>query len=317
MYRRILVPLDGSAFSEQALPQAMGMARRTGAVIELVHVHQPGLAIGLTMGAPVPLTPAAARMEEDERAWLAGLASRLTRAGVRAEYTRLTGSPANTLAAYTAQSGADLVVMTTHGRSAATRMWLGSVADRLVRQLSVPVLLVRPRDGAYLPDEARKIECVLVPVDGSAAAEEILPFVTALAGTQGVRYIVVEVLPREAAMVRPTVDEPEAPEAPALRRDVEDAAEMLRQAGCTVETELLFHDSPAVALLEFATVRGADMIAISTHGKGRAERLLLGSVADKVVRGSTVPVLVYRPAGETAVRDMWDRALSGAYAGLI
>ena len=142
MFTRIVVPTDGSDFSDSALPFAAALARRSEAALELVHVHRH---FPCTQGAPAHDRG----LDDDEKVRMhhqiantqARLAAYLRR---DVSVTWLEGPAAQTLGEYVSKSGADLVVMTTHGRGGLSRVWLGSVADHMVRHSPVPVVLVRP-----------------------------------------------------------------------------------------------------------------------------------------------------------------------------
>jgi nucleotide-binding universal stress UspA family protein len=173
VYARVLVPLDGSTFAESALPLALAVARRHGATLDLVTVHEP-----------VP-SFAYDEWERAAREWsehyLGDAKRRLAEAfGGDIETTVLGGRVAEAIEERARETGADLVVMATHGRGAFTRAWLGSVADATVRHGPSPVLLVRPeRDDTFEVTGERAIGKVLVALDGSTLSEEMLPRATA------------------------------------------------------------------------------------------------------------------------------------------
>jgi nucleotide-binding universal stress UspA family protein len=313
----ILVPLDGSPFGEHALPHALGLARQHGAPLHLVHVHAP----------PVPGAYAEAVAEEharwdreireQEEAYLARLAARIAEhAGLTAATAVLDGPVVATLRAHAARIDAGLVVLTTHGRGILARSWLGSVTDGLVRVAGTPVLVVRPAEGEPDLNPAPPWRHVVVALDGSALARRVLPDVLALRAP-ATRISLVSVAPpgRPAATPPPAMDEVALDElAPASwyeadapadpyeeRADVE--ADRAQTALRAVQEELaatvpetavrvLRHPSPAVAILDFVRDEGADVVAMTTRGRSGLSRLLLGSVADKVVRGAGGAVLL-------------------------
>src|SRR5690606_20494581 len=155
MYKRIMVPLDGSPFSERALPLAVALAHRSGAELRLVHVL-------------VPLANKAfLESERSEQEYLERLAQKITEeSGVRATAVRLVGRQAvGELSYYSAEEGIDLVVMATHGWGGLQRAWLGSVTDGLVREARVPVLAFRPRKKDAPRIDGKALERILVPLD--------------------------------------------------------------------------------------------------------------------------------------------------------
>ena len=154
MLKKLLVPLAGSQFSEAALPVARDIARRAGASICLAHVHIPNIV--MVVGALEIVDEIQdAQRRDDECAYLEGLTRRLAvEGGLKVGYTILDGPPGMVLADHAQATRSDLIVMTTHARSGLQRLWLGSVADELMRRSSVPILLLPSgHDGAgSVPD---------------------------------------------------------------------------------------------------------------------------------------------------------------------
>ncbi|HZT83259.1 MAG TPA: universal stress protein [Gemmataceae bacterium] len=303
MFRSILVPLDGSPLGEQALPLAVSLARRVGAALEVAHV--------LVTPAPLYSERAAgmentldARAREGARAYLDGVLNRLAQSGVPVTSALLEGGVAESIEGRVKARGIDLVVLTTHGRGAFSRFWLGSVTDRLIRRLEVPLLAVRPQEGPLDLSGGPVPQHFLLPLDGSPLAEQALEPALELARLAQARCTLLRVvkpivvapadlqwsaaLGSDEAIVRELADE--------ARAYLERVAGRLRREGQPVEARVVLHPRPAAAILEEARTAGADLIALGTHGYGGVKRVLLGSVADKVLRGATTPVLVYRPA---------------------
>ena len=139
--RAILVPLDGSHFGEQALPWAIALAERTGAVLHLVHVDSPVMD-AYAGGYPGRYALSPDRKVEryqQERHYLETLHRRISGSThIAATWTVLMGTVAETLVDYAGREKISLIAMTTHGRGPLARFWLGSVADRLIRQAGRP-----------------------------------------------------------------------------------------------------------------------------------------------------------------------------------
>lgn len=299
MYRRIMVPLDGSPFSERALPLAVALAHRSGAELRLVHV----------------LVPFANRVfietEGGDPEYLSGVARRITEeSGVRTEAVRRVGRQVVAeLSYYSAEEGIDLVVMATHGWGGLQRAWLGSVTDGLVREAQVPVVAYRPGTEEGPRVDGKELGEILIPLDGSAVSESVLEEALRLGGREA-RYTLVRVVPvgppsasisgaMELAYRQELLD--------ALRTGAEqyltDAAARLQEEGYRVQTEVLMHPQPARAILDRAAEVGADLIAMGTHGRSGIGRLALGSVTDKVLRAAEMPVLVVRGTGQEAAEE--------------
>lgn len=305
MYQTILVPLDGSRFSEHALPSAVGLAKRHGARLELATVAHT------TTGAPAAPPPAGMEGEhfqEEARkqaeAYLEQVRERIAGSGGQVDTVARVlpmGNVVNSLLREIHQGGVDLVVMTTHGRGPVQRAWLGSTADGLVRQASCPVLLHRPeQEGSVeLPGEPARFWHMLVPLDGSRAAERTLAHPPHL-GADGGRVTLLRVLPGVGTAVSPYLphvvyEERDREQARERAREyLEEKAGELRTGGMEVQVEVVDDDQPAVAVIERAKALGADLVVMSTEGRGGVSRLVLGSVADKVVRGADIPVLLHR-----------------------
>jgi nucleotide-binding universal stress UspA family protein len=304
MYRTILVPLDGSPFGEQALPLALGIARRAGAALELIHVFVTPAAVETELRLPVENTfDAKARAEA--RAYLDGMVQRPAASGVpvRGTYTEAYGSIPEAIGQQAADRNVDLVVLTTHGRGPLSRFWLGSVADELVRQLTVPLLLVRPREGK--PDLAGEpvLRHLLVPLDGSPLAEQVLEPAIELGRLMSADYTLLRVV-RPVYYLSPELGGfgGVGPD-PQLLKDLQTqaesylagVAERLRARSLRVQTQVCVEGHVPGTILQEAEKRGSDLVALATHGQGGLGRLLRGSVADKVIRGGMLPVFVYRP----------------------
>jgi nucleotide-binding universal stress UspA family protein len=287
MYRSILV----------SLPYAATLARRSGAVLQLVYVHTPLL---LGEGAMYLGTPDV-QLWEEERKYLSGVAERLKKARVENVSTHILEGPvAETLQEHALRQSSDLVVMTTHGRGPVSRFWLGSVADQLVHRLPMPLLLVHTREEGSAPTGEPAIRKVLVALDGTPMAEQILPTAGELAKMMGASFTLLRVVPSVVSYGAPKKREAEAEAALAdkLRSEAQDylarITASLRDQGVAAQTRIVTHAHPAMAILEEAATGEYDLIALETHGRAGLPRLFLGSVADKVVRGATIPVLVHR-----------------------
>jgi nucleotide-binding universal stress UspA family protein len=312
MPRSIVVPLDGSEFSEAALPFAVAMARRRGAAIQLVSVYSP-----LVQTLDLPDAPTYDRTMDDELKAELGrtveqVAERLARESGAAVTTVLLEEQgvAAALAAYAAGCGAELIVMTTHGRGGFDRAWLGSVADELVRRSAVPVLLVRPGPGDAPRHSGDGFAHALVPLDGSPLAEEILEPALRIGARQ---YTLLRVVPTPPTRLPPEEtywtprEEAQMAEAKAAAHGyLESIAARVRTAERAVTTVVILDPDPARAIIRCSAgrgiircsaERGVDLVAISTHARSGVARMLVGSVADKIVRGSTIPTLLARPRG--------------------
>ena len=207
LYRTILLPLDGSVFSEHALPAALEVARRSGAVLHLVHVYRPDepwrdleeLTPYRFEGEPAYDEAYESAERDTARRYLAWAARQAEERGARTETALLDDGDdvAARIRRYADDVGVDLVVMATHGRGALRRAWLGSVADTLVRGVRRPVLLVRPPGEEARPDLDAPVTFnhVLIPLDGSNEAEQAVRPAMDLGEATGARFTLLTVIP--------------------------------------------------------------------------------------------------------------------------
>jgi nucleotide-binding universal stress UspA family protein len=146
MYRRIMVPLDGSELAECVLPHIEAIAQLSKASVQLVHVIEPielptrgGIALSID-----DLKQIESHTKNDAENYLCEIVERLKLAGIKAHSKLLTGKAADSLIDYIHKSNFDLLIMATHGRSGISRWIWGSVAEKILHSSSIPVLLVRP-----------------------------------------------------------------------------------------------------------------------------------------------------------------------------
>jgi len=301
-FQPILVPLDGSPVAEQALPVAESLARRTGARLRLATAPPPV--------PPLLLGPEefdlAQSLQETTRATLgqylqsAAEAAR-TRHGLEVRAELLTGGAADALAAYVRTEKIGLIVMTTHGRAGFSRFWLGSVADQLLRRVTAPVLVLHPRESP----QPTEFHHVVIALDGTAASEGVLEPAIALGSlTSGVRYTLLQVVEPPIPILTHMASSPThlgphwiEKQQIAARNYLDRLAQSLRRRGLSVGTHVLVTRQVGEQIVYLASSLQADLVAVGTHGARGVERLLLGSVADKVVRGAAQAVLVV-PVGK-------------------
>jgi nucleotide-binding universal stress UspA family protein len=313
MYRTLLVPLDGSPFAEQALPLAVGIARRSGAAVRLAQVLPPVPSIygeaALFLEDEVEAHYRERRRAEQQK-YLDQVAARL-RERVPGEVTTelREGEVADLLHAEATHSRADLVVMTTHGRGPLWRFWLGSVADELIRRLPVPLLLARPQE-APAPAEEVAFRHLLIPLDGTPLAERMIERAVELGSLFDADYTLLRVVRPVLVAGVPAMVGSVGEEAHALLNRMEQIQEQLRRTaaaylegvagrlrgrGLRVQTRVAVDEQPGAAVVREAADPVIDLVALETHGRHGVSRMLLGSVADKVIRGAARPVLVHRP----------------------
>lgn len=321
MHASIMVPLDGSSLGDTAVAMAASLAQQSGATLELVHVHAPLVYPSCALAFDGRHDDEAPSVRREQ---LAALVARLRETtGLVVRPTFLTGPVVATLLAHVAARMPDLIVMTTHGLGGRGRFLLGSVADAILRRSGVPVLLGGP-DAGLAASEQRSgqpaFRHVLIPLDGSERAEAVIPHAVALADPDATAFTLLSVVVPLLATADRSSDAPGATRGPAERHReepfdvverheretsayVEQVAAELRQCSLTVTTRVVVHAQAAQAILDVAAECHADVIAIATHGRHPLSRWAIGSVADRIVRGTEVPALVFRPQPAEAPRS--------------
>lgn len=287
-----MVPTDGSPESEQAVPIAEQIARAQGAEVLLVQIVPYPFVLDQysTISADVyqEILDAA---EDEAKANLGRVKAQLEDHGVHATSIHLHGSAAACLLDTEREQKVDLVVMATHGRSGLARFALGSVADRMVREGTKPVLVVRAT--SLEPSLAT----ALLMLDGSGVAEEAVTIIEMLAGR-----------PIKKLKLFRAVDDPADRSAAATYLNGVSS----RLAGAGLETETVVDVGDPTMLVRRAA-QGVDLVVLCTHGRSGFDRFRHGSVADRVVREAETPVLLVRagiPAA--AVNNTSARSTAGA-----
>ncbi len=295
MLSTILVPLDGSPFAERALPYATTLARTA---------HARLLLLRAVLAHPLPGTdPALAQLTavQHAEAALAAVAERLRRDGLAVDTAVYYDEAATAIADAAHYRHADLIVMSTHGRTGLGRWLYGSVADRVLRRAEVPVLLI-PATCERVWAGAGALR-VLVPLDGSAFAEEALAPAEALATGREMVLLLVQVVEPPAPIVAdgasyiPPFDEETA--VALATQYLKRLADSLLARVRTVEIHTAVGE-PAACIAQAARAHQADVIAMATHGRSGLARLVLGSVATGVLARASTPLLLVRPV---AVRE--------------
>jgi nucleotide-binding universal stress UspA family protein len=276
MLNPILVPIDGSDASEKAIPVASQIARAQNAEVILVRVIEPYIWDAHTTEAPMdPETydTLIRAVEDQAQSDLTRLQESLTAQAVNARGIALQGFPASQLLDLEQAEHPDLIVMATHGRTGLARFALGSVADRLVREGTVPVLLVRRSTAVDA-----KLQTAVVMLDGSGVAEQALPLVDELVGK-----------PLQSVTLFRSVSDPADREAARTYL----TAVAGRMAGLSGGVRVVVDVGDPRHTIE-RVARDHDLVILCTHGEGGLDRLRHGSVAEAVVRNVDNPVLLVR-----------------------
>jgi nucleotide-binding universal stress UspA family protein len=256
------------------------------------------------------------KMEEAET-YLAEISRRFPPPNGHRELVHI-GDPEEAIVNAAGESGA-MVVMGTHGYTGLRRMILGSVADAVVKQARVPIALVRGDRDFRLPEEG--FQRLLVPIDGSERSARAVPVAAEIALRSGgqleLLHVVVPISVSEMGSgvdpgyIPPEVyasmmDDLEA----VAREDLDAAGRICERAGVAAS----FHrpiGTPVDSIFHLAKESGADAIVLSTHGRGGATRVLMGSVATSVIHRCRIPVIVLPPQYEQSESDVTSRETAG------
>lgn len=274
----ILAPLDGSAFAEKTLEVAMSLVKLYGC--------------RLTLTSVLRVRPFPASMEKqieagrrEREAYLQGVAQRLRMQGIDADIRVEVGPVAETINNLARELNADLVVMSTHGHSGWQRLFLGSVAGKILQLVNIPLLLARP--SKEKPLSTPPFKRILVPLDGSEFSERILPFVRAIEPNDNSEIFLLAVPEVPEAelygVVSDMVEQLRQRAEHKARNYLEEIARVLREDGLTVHI-LVTGNNPARTITRVAEIEKVDVVMMTTHGRGGLDRVFLGSVAERVVQ---------------------------------
>jgi nucleotide-binding universal stress UspA family protein len=293
MSRPIVVPLDGSALAEGALPHAVAIARRLQAPIQLVRVLGPERSSSRTFGE----VPVDALFDHDanlavDRAFEA-TATRLRAEGITVETVTRYGETVPALADHAEHVRAQLVVMTTHGRTGWRRTVLGSVADGLVRSVDTAVHVIPAPDGVPAPVPAAPVSW-LVALEGSERDDTALALADLARRAFDARLRLVHVI--ESGVHR----SPDGARDDA-RTEAHDyldrVAALLGTPEAPVATEVVDDEDAATGIRRVAEARGLRHVAIVTRGTRGVSAWVLGSVADRLLRDGRLSLLLVRARG--------------------
>jgi nucleotide-binding universal stress UspA family protein len=306
MFNVIMAPTDGSDLERPAIALAVRLARRFDAELHLVRVETPPFVIepGFSPGVLEILEQTAAEARVARLEKLEALAAECRALGeIRVVAALETGAAAPTLLEHARRHKADLIVMSSHARGGIKRLTLGSVTDYLIRRADIPVMVAKPSISSMASDPYPTFNRILVPLDGSLVAEQILPLVVSLASqlqaTVSLVYVLTPLTYAQKEIMQPGLpwwDEDIA----VANKYLESAAECLAKAGLPVGKDVILSEDVASAILDYSVRIRADLIAIATNGAGGVSRLLFGGVADELTRKSETSLLVFHPEENAA-----------------
>ena len=309
-YNRIILPLDGSEASEQALPFVMSLATRLSIPVRLL------LAVDQENPVLVPSHQSGRHWNDSESAraatassYLDQTAARLKERGIEVDTTIPRREPAGAIVEEAGKDEDALIAMASHGRTGLARWWMGSVADKVLHMADNPLLIIRVQE--QIPASSSPMpERLIVPLDGSEVGELSLPHAAYMATAMELPVKLIQVTPSEAEyysymatgpgfVPTPPPSSPSIPEMIDMTdRDsqvylaaVRDR--LINQSVRSVETQVM-QGAPADCIADLAVSDAGSLVVMTTHGRSGVGRMLLGSVAERVVRHSGCPVLLVR-----------------------
>lgn len=292
MYKRILLPLDGSVEAESPLPYIKDFSKKFNA-----KVHVLGVGIG-------DKRRKVNRLLTD---YIEYTANNLTQEGISARPHIVYGHANEQILLFTEANAIDLLVMATHGRSGVTRWWIGSVAENIVTEASIPVLLIRSK--RLRETEANKTKTfhhILVPLDGSSLGESALQHAGILAlkldATINLLHVIhsfdglgFDMPGYDLKIMTKKLND-------SGKKYLKNISEKLKKKGIKTSSKIIV-GNPATTIIDYALQEKVDLVAMSTHGRSGITRWVLGSVADKVLRESSLPLWLVRSPKMTVEKN--------------
>lgn len=295
MYKKILVPLDGSILGDRVLPYVRNLGKKLDAKVELFRVFDPEPEFFY----PEPFEyldrhEVTAHYREEVMTAMATAKTNLEAAGVAAtavlhgpekaetegkKVTHTFGATAEHIVLEAEKEPDTLIVMSTHGRSGMGRWVMGSVTDKVLHAVKTPLMIIRAEENDAVLDGT--MGHIIVPLDGSALAENILPHAVDLGKALDAKMCLVRVTPDG------NIDDYE-------RRSLERMAERVRARGVETVEAVTLHGDPATAIVDMTHDYPDALVVMTTHGRSGMGRWIMGSVADRVVRHAAGPVMVLR-----------------------
>lgn len=300
MFKKILVPLDGSRLAECVLPYIVAFARSFNAEITLLRMlekNQAGASVQLfdLLNWQIKKTEAGLYLEKTK--------SQLQESGIRVRTIVLEGLVAEGITDYAQNNGMKLIILSSHGRSGMTQWGISSIAHKIILSAPTSVLIVRAHLQDTLAGELPATplyQQILVPLDGSQRAENVLPIVTQLAQFNNSQIHLVQVVqtPEMARQMPPTREDIDLSNQ-VVARNKEEACRYLEQVktrsfleGIAVQTHLSTCENAAAELHRVTEQEQIDMITLSAHGYSGNHQWPYGNMVNNFIMYSKVPLLI-------------------------
>ncbi len=283
--RNIAVLLDGSKEAAQAIPMAKAVARSTKAQVTIISaIKEPSTARKKKTHHIVV---------EERKTYLKRVVNDFIHNEIQAHYVIREGSISDVTKEYIDEDGIDMVVTTTRGKSGKPHWLDGGISRKLVQLINVPILIVKYRDEGYPPIPS--VKHIMVTLDGSVYSERVLPFARVLARAFGSELLLLSVpaVPevQDYRAASDTVEKVRRKAEANMRKFLQDIVRLLRKDHLRVRT-LVKGSIPARTVVDVSETEKMDMIMLTSRGRGSLDLLLMGSVAEEVVRDTRLPVFM-------------------------
>ena len=300
MFKTILVPLDGSQLADCVLPHVVAIARPFDSEITLLRMLEKTQA-----GTSAQLFDLVNWQINKTRAtlYLEKIKARIQREKTRVQTTVIEGLVADGITEYAHSHGIKLIVLSSHGRNGLTRWGISSITQKIIMSAQTSLLIVRAHQDGIHSDELSErplYRRILVPLDGSQRAENVLPIVTQLAQFHRSQIHLVQIIqtPEMARQMPPTREDVDLSNR-IVSRNQEEAGRYLEQLksrsfleGLTIQIHLITSDNTAVALHQLVEQENIDMVALSAHGYSGIHQWPYGSMVNNFVQYGKIPLLV-------------------------
>lgn len=300
MFKTILVPLDGSQLADCVLPHVVALARPFDSEITLLRMLEKTQA-----GTSAQLFDLVNWQINKTRAtlYLEKIKARFQREKTRIQTTVIEGLVADGITEYAHSHGIKLIVLSSHGRNGLTRWGISSITQKIIMSAQTSLLIVRAHQDGIHSDELSErplYRRILVPLDGSQRAENVLPIVTQLAQFHRSQIHLVQIIqtPEMARQMPPTREDVDLSNR-IVSRNQEEAGRYLEQLksrsfleGLTIQIHLITSDNTAVALHQLVEQENIDMVALSAHGYSGIHQWPYGSMVNNFVQYGKIPLLV-------------------------
>lgn len=292
MIEKMLVQLDGTKVSESVLPYVQELGSRLSSEIILLNVYSPN----------------DADLSHEHEVYLEHIAQAL-RENIKGKVTpvALAGSPNRVIVDYSMNEGIGLIVGMSRSKSDTKRWVIGSTADKVIRETSKPVLVISA-EAPPVEENSKILNKVLIPLDGSQASQAILPYIkfimSGISGDAESEVTLLRVIPPahhvpvgEAVVTVPYTDAELSQLKEQAENYLSEVGGDLREGNIKLNFEAIVRSiSTAEEILEFATQKNVNLIAMSTHGRTGISRLFLGATTDRVLHSSNLPLLLVKPS---------------------